>query len=557
MKTLAGTSRRRQERYVLALRSLEKSMSQLSARLTFMADEGAKTATSLKILESLTLREMRMRHTEIHDAYNDTFSWIFDDRQTHFKTWLQDGGGIFWISGKAGSGKSTLMKFLSDHAQTGEILKVWAAAKATRLVNASFYFWSSGNPMQKTQEGLLQSLLYQIFRQCPQVVPAVCHRRWSEDEHFHRNPDPWTRQELSDAIDSIVTLGGMQLSASFCFFIDGLDEYAGDQYNLLQDFDRLAQSENVKLCVSSRPCTVFTDHYGPHQQGQLNRQFLLQDLTKNDMEKFVRGVLHEDQRFKKLAERDTRAFSFVTEIRERAQGVFLWVFLVVRSLLRGLTNKDDIATLERRLNALPSDLSEYFKHIIDSIEDIYQDLMARTFQLAVYGAPLPLVAFWYLPKDTQSPEMALTAPIEEITDGEAQTIVSWSTASINAWCKDLLEVNKATREPRDDPLLGYKVDFLHRTVRDFLMTNDMQELLSKRMASGFEPWATLMRLHLALAKRLQVKTGSDDDMSTFVGVAKDLMYYANQHETQYRTVPTAILHELDRVGTHYRRHGTV
>lgn len=60
------------------------------------------------------------------------------------------------------------------------------------------------------------------------------------------------------------------------------------------------------------------------------------------------------------------------EIVSRAQGVFLWVFLVVRSLVQGLTNADRITDLERRLRSLPTDLETYFRHMLDTIEDVYK-----------------------------------------------------------------------------------------------------------------------------------------------------------------------------------------
>jgi hypothetical protein len=43
-----------------------------------------------------------------------------------FLSWLSSGNGIFHVSGKPGSGKSTLMKFLCDHPRTQEELQEWA-----------------------------------------------------------------------------------------------------------------------------------------------------------------------------------------------------------------------------------------------------------------------------------------------------------------------------------------------------------------------------------------------------------------------------------------------
>jgi predicted ribosome quality control (RQC) complex YloA/Tae2 family protein len=40
--------------------------------------------------------------------------------------WISSGARIFHISGKLGSGKSTLMKYLCDHDRTKSLLKEWA-----------------------------------------------------------------------------------------------------------------------------------------------------------------------------------------------------------------------------------------------------------------------------------------------------------------------------------------------------------------------------------------------------------------------------------------------
>ena len=84
-------------------------------------------------------------------------------------------------------------------------------------------------------------------------------------------------------------------------------------------------------------------------------------------------MLEQDARFARLAALDPGAQDLVNEIQERAQGVFLWVFLVVRSLLRGLTEEDDIAMLQKRLRQLPTDLERFFQQILDSVDDVYQE----------------------------------------------------------------------------------------------------------------------------------------------------------------------------------------
>jgi hypothetical protein len=301
----------------------------LERLLRAVSDEGKLVRTSQTILSSLRYNEMPFRHSQIPRKYGTTFAWIFEPRVTPFCKWLKHQNGIFWVGGKAGSGKSTLMKFICDEPKTKQILLNWAVD--TRLLVASYFFWNAGYPMQRSQEGLLQSLLYEIMRQAPDLIPLACPRRWRDTNAIG---DKWTLEELVQTLDAAVVEAGS--STMFCFFVDGLDEFDGDHYELVKFFAGLTSLPNVKMCVSSRPWNVFTKAYG-----QSNLSLAVQDLTKIDMDRYITGMLEHDDRFVELAERDKRAWDLVRDIRDRADGVFLWVFLVVRSLLRGLTVDDE------------------------------------------------------------------------------------------------------------------------------------------------------------------------------------------------------------------------
>ena len=73
------------------------------------------------IIESLWFNDFTTRRDAIDNAYLDTYKWALKD-DFNLQTWLRDGNGIFWITGKAGSGKSTLMKFLCEHREAHRLL---------------------------------------------------------------------------------------------------------------------------------------------------------------------------------------------------------------------------------------------------------------------------------------------------------------------------------------------------------------------------------------------------------------------------------------------------
>lgn len=213
----------------------------------------------LEVVQSLTFENYTDRYHAISEAHLETLRWIFEPQnpvseRLRLSTWLREGNGVFWISGKPGSGKSTLMKFIADHNQTQQELSMWAGSQ-TRVVTSSHYFWWTGTRLQKSQEGLLRMLLYGIFRKCPDLIQRVCGSEWEKTtslaQQDGRKTHSWSFDNLRAIIQSLAK--NPPLHTKFCFFIDGLDEYEGDHLDICKVLKDLAGLQSVKICVSSRP----------------------------------------------------------------------------------------------------------------------------------------------------------------------------------------------------------------------------------------------------------------------------------------------------------------
>lgn len=130
-------------------------------------------------------------------------------------------------------------------------------------------------------------------------------------------------------------------------------------------------------------------------------------------------------------------------IVSRAQGVYLWVFLVVRSLMEGLTNADRITDLERRLQSLPSALEAYFRHMLENIENVYVQQTVQTFHIALQAVePLNLMTYAMLDELEKNPQYAIELPVQQMAITDIEFRCQDMKLRINARCKDLLHITK-------------------------------------------------------------------------------------------------------------------
>ncbi|KAL2872593.1 uncharacterized protein BJX67DRAFT_376398 [Aspergillus lucknowensis] len=483
-------------------------------KLADLSRSGSSLEKQQKILQSLTFDAIDWRYSNIKKEHEETFQWIFEDPETEFMEWLKSRNGIYWIEGKAGSGKSTLMKYLVNIDRTRVALEEWAGDR--QLSMASYFFWAAGTPLQRSQEGLLRTILFQVLRKYPGLISVVCPDRW--DAQGGSYPDSWQYGELKRTLDAVAkeTL----LHTCFCFFVDGMDEFPGDQRALVQLMKDVAVSPSIKLCISSRPWNVFINAF----EGRVP-QLKLETLTKGDIQKYVEDKLNsallsgghdpEEQR------------QIVIQIASRARGVCLWVYLVVDSLLRGLEEGDDIRDMRRRLDSLPDDLEEFFKRILSNVDKVYREQTAKIFLVMIEaGRPLPALAFYFLEQEEIDKEYALNARLAEMSAEDIDQISENMKKRINARCRDLLETKKDQYQVL---FKRYQVDFLHRTVRDFFLeTTAIDDILKPQMRASFEPCLSLCRMILALSKTLP-----PGEMKLNLEIGRQMMEYALKFETKH------------------------
>lgn len=352
------------------------------------------------------------------------------------------------------------MKHISEAQETERSLKKWAGNRP--LYTGSYFFWNQGSEMQKSGTGLFQALLYQILRAAPEIAPDIAAG------HLHH--EAWDKRNLKKAFDHVTQQ--VKLNSRYCFFIDGLDEYDGDENDVVEMLKTLSFSGHVKICASSRPLRTYETHLYNSGLRERGRTFNIADFTKNDMRVSVHERLHESKKFKYLAyngveegEMNPICKSIINDISEWADGVWLWVFLVTHQLVRQVERNESLTMLRRIVDSFPADLEKFFERIIEKIDDLHKEEMAQTFLVTVDELqPLPLYAFRLLERERENPEYAVREAIRPLE--EDTLLAQYETWKSRLWnrCGDLLVVDSQPHPV----FLSHSVDFLHRTVRDFL-----------------------------------------------------------------------------------------
>ncbi len=440
------------------------------------------------ILNSLASDVMEARRGAINPAHEKTFHWVFERPRhkdnattpdkppwTNFVSWLEkdDLDQIYWITGKPGSGKSTLMKYIVESGHFEDHLQQWAGGSSVKI--AVFYSWNAGTDEQRTETGLLKSILYQYMQEMPELLPAVCPRRWAIHRLFGTpltfSLPKWTTTELRQAFDVLWPLA-RQNNYKLGLFIDGLDEFqVEDKFRFLLSFAETARAKGAKVCTSSREWTVFADHF------RANPSLRLQDLTRGDIERYIRGHLDESVAYAELMESDAAGLEkLVASVLDKASGVFLWVRMVTEVVLDGIEAGETVKELNERVDELPPDLCDLYQGIWDKLGPKDRTNVARMLRLMETSVTL-LDAPTMFAAEQPDAEEALNMPLDALEKLVVRRLRSQT--------RGLLELSE----------LGF-VNYLHRTARDWSLTlaNEMQKMLPP----DFDPSLQLFLAEVAI-----------------------------------------------------------
>lgn len=349
------------------------------------------------------------------------------------------------------------------------------------LSTAAYFFWSPGSSMQKSKIGLCHTIIYNLLKTmitsshaaASQLIEASFPGRWHRHLLYGYDSRSFSWSELWTGLLAVLSNPGSQ----FLLFVDGLDEMEGNTSELVDLILELAALPSVKICVASRPWVEFHDAF------RHAPQLRLEDLTWSDIGCYTQGKLATSPAFEMLLRYDkNRARSIIQNVVDRASGVFLWVYVVVESLLEGLRNGDSFTQLEQRFDELPTELDDLFTNILKQVPPDYAEEASRYFQyVRAHAGQVSLLTIYFA---HETMEDALSEPVTRLWDEELEYPLDTMRRRIYSRCKCLLHVNTACSK-------ASKVQYLHRTVRDYMSRPEYWDDI-KRRSPTYDPnyaWA--------------------------------------------------------------------
>lgn len=493
-----------------------------------------------RVLNSLKFESMYAREnaSPINQSHEGTFQWVFDDVSesdtssddvsgsdsssddtsnapepvwNSFVDWLQSDEKFYWISGKPGSGKSSLIRYLVLDPRTTNLLQRRPSAENTKVLRS--FIWAAGNSIQRSQKGVLATLLHELLSDEAMPIDQV-----TKQYRMKRSIEDWSLKELQDSLQYTLR----QSIAPSCIFIDGLDEIDSREFGglrgLVKLIKSLAQIPNTKFCLGSRPEPLLAMEFA--QLPQLR----LQDLTWGDMRKHVKESLREiHERY--ITEEEFQ--DLINTILWQAEGVFLWVSLVTRSICNGLI-ADEWDTLLERVKQLPSDLHDLYHDMWNRMnkedQQLYQSDAASYFSLVCQRledrgrgpglfvmmiATKPELRRRFLAGGQKNDEKSLTRELQIFR------------SQVKVRCAGLLDVPEVSIEFF---IHQFPITFIHKSARDFIQ--DTQE--GKRILQCDKIGSRKLRLWSHVAEILNLSmlrhTLIDHSVSNLWRTLKDLQY---------------------------------
>jgi hypothetical protein len=373
------------------------------------------------MLEAL-LDRLKPVKTAFHDHHEAALACLEGTRVELLDSiteWLHDeqGESVYWLSGAAGTGKTTVARSVANLAQELD------------FISASFFF-SRASDNRCSYGEVIPTLAYQLGKS-KQLRPAICAAVESDDDVGVRSVSIQVQKLLQDVLTPLPS----DLPPCVLIVLDALDECKEDQKQvhggeLIPVLLRLLKDVPfVRLFLTSRRESSIERLFSRRTASKATRSLVLhRDIAKNTVQADIELYLREELTQLREDVADDIEFPTEFEIRtlvERADGLFIYA----RTAVEYISSPDDDP--DRRMAALikakPSDSSRQYGRL----DNLYSHVLREAHNSnknATNALRTTLVTLVLSKQELQVDTLASMAGVEE---GECRGYLRHLSAILN------------------------------------------------------------------------------------------------------------------------------
>ncbi|KAH8659525.1 Pfs, NACHT and ankyrin domain protein, partial [Ilyonectria robusta] len=297
--------------------------------------------------------------------HEGTGTWLLE--HPIFRAWESEFCRHLWLYGLAGCGKTVLSATVLDHLAVGN----------DRLILSFFFDFS--DTTKQTVDGMLRSLAFQLY-QSGAVSTASLNALF---QGHHDGRDQPATKVLSDVVCKMLAI-----QKRVSVVLDALDESTtrGELLLWMKDVASRPELGHVQLLYTGRPESEFLRGISP-LIGEENCLLLNKQAVNADIRSYVTAQLSKRHDFQDKHLSQNLLEQIRNKVGDGADGMFRWAFCQLDSLARCRHE----AAVETALAALPRDLDETYRRMIESIPKELKNDAIRLLQFLLHSErPLQL-----------------------------------------------------------------------------------------------------------------------------------------------------------------------
>ncbi|KAJ5364524.1 uncharacterized protein N7496_010237 [Penicillium cataractarum] len=330
-----------------------------SKEIMIDARDNAKEAREAQLLSQLDIaKEARMDSWDVGQKTPGCLEGTQVKTLQAIQNWLEcpQSGNIYWLSGMAGTGKSTISRTVAMACGRKRTMVNQEPLPRNILLGACFFFDKNDND-RKTAKRLFTTICSDLTTNLPDIKSDVCD---CISAHPHIGSESISNQWRRLILDPLVLLDKNSLvQLTLVIVIDALDECEDDEDidSIIQLFNQvdMLSTISLRLLLTSRPeiriqssfNSISNDPRSAFQKNELQKVNVV-NIDDDDITKFVSFELDRIAQKHNMG-KDWPGKEQIKKLAEKSDGLFIYAATACRFLSSSRLAKNE---RERRLQMI-------------------------------------------------------------------------------------------------------------------------------------------------------------------------------------------------------------